>query len=97
MSTATYITKAVFDEGCMLTGKRDSWCSVPGKADLVRPGTAGTAEYLVRTKRNAKAAAIIGRDHTDLAACARHAEHYVGLAQQGYQVIGEADIAFANA
>lgn len=77
MTFETYLTREKFDRGCILTGNRNSWCTDAETWREVRPGTPGTAEYVVRQKRDAKATAIIGHDHTDLAACHKHAKGVV--------------------
>lgn len=77
MKVQTYLTRAKFQRGCMLTGDRDSWCTDAETWNEVRPGTPGTAEYIVRQERDAKTAAIVGRDHTDFAACHKHAKNLV--------------------
>lgn len=92
----TYLTRAKFDRGCMLTGNRNSWCTSVDGLGYVRPGEgAGNARFVVVQARDAKATAIIGRDHTDLAACVDHMLDVYDVA--GWTIHKVADVSFADA
>lgn len=77
MTYETYLTRARFERGCAFTGDHSSWCTDAETRSEVRPGTPGTAEYVAREQRDAKAAAMIGRDHTDLPCCHKHAKERI--------------------
>jgi hypothetical protein len=95
MKIETYLTREKFDNGCMFTGSRSSRCTDASGNGWAPRGEPGHARFLVREQRDAKAAAIIGRDYTDLAACVDHMFDVYDV--DGWTIHKVADVTFAEA